>query len=88
MVAIILETDANTVTHALRQIKSLPRNQVTEITLDLSESMNRICGMVFPKPNGDRPFPCTETRAGGRSEDARPTRRDAIQADTDAREET
>lgn len=43
IVAIILGTDADTVIHALRQIKSELRNKVTEITLDLSESMNRIC---------------------------------------------
>ena len=49
IVAIILGTDADTVIHALRQIKSELRNMVTEITLDLSDSMHKICRMAFPR---------------------------------------
>ena len=49
IVAIVLGTDADTVIHALRQIKSELRNTVKEITLDLSDSMHRICRMAFPR---------------------------------------
>ena len=49
IVAIVLVTDADTVIHALRQIKSELRNTVKEITLDLSDSMHRICRMAFPR---------------------------------------
>ncbi len=44
LVAIVLGTDSEDVLRALRQIDSRLRNNVTEITLDLSDSMNRICG--------------------------------------------
>lgn len=47
IVAIVLGTEADTVIHALRQIKSELRNKVTEITLDLSDSMHKICRMAF-----------------------------------------
>lgn len=43
LVALVAGTDSDTVLHALRQIPSVLRNRVTEITLDLSDSMRRIC---------------------------------------------
>ncbi len=49
IVAIVLGTDSDEVLHALRQIDSRLRNKVTEITLDLSDSMNRICRYAFPR---------------------------------------
>ena len=49
IVAIVLGTDSDMVLRALRQIKSELRNKVKEITLDLSESMHRICRLAFPK---------------------------------------
>ena len=49
IVAIVHGTDSDTVLHALRQIDSSLRNKVTEITLDLSDSMNRICRFAFPR---------------------------------------
>ena len=49
IVAIVLGTDSDVVLRALRQIKSELRNKVKEITLDLSESMHRICRLAFPK---------------------------------------
>lgn len=49
IVAIVLGTDADTVIHALRQINSALRNKVTEVTLDLLDSMNRIYCMAFPQ---------------------------------------
>nr|WP_290388150.1 hypothetical protein [Paramuribaculum intestinale] len=39
IVALVLGTDSDTVLHALRQIDSRLRNKVTEITLDLADSM-------------------------------------------------
>ena len=48
LVAIVATTDSDTVLHALRQIPSVLRNSVTEITLDLSDSMRRICRYAFP----------------------------------------
>ena len=48
IVAIVLGTDSDTVLHALRQIDSRLRNRVTEITLDLADSMHRICRYAFP----------------------------------------
>ena len=48
-VAIVLGTEADTIIRALRQIKSELRNKVTEITLDLSDSVHKICRMAFPK---------------------------------------
>ena len=47
IVVIVLGTDSDTVLHALRQIDSSLRNKVTEITLDLSDSMHRICRFAF-----------------------------------------
>lgn len=81
-------TDADTVIRALRQIKSQLRNQVTEITLDLSESMNRICRTVFPKATRviDR-FHVQKLALEAVQEIRIQHRWDAIQAETDAREE-
>lgn len=45
----VLGTDSDIVLHAQRQIRSYLRNKVTEITLDLSEGMHRICQLAFPK---------------------------------------
>lgn len=88
LVAIILGTDADTVIRALRQIRSQLRNQVTEITLDLSESMNRICRTVFPKATRviDR-FHVQKLALEAVQEIRIQHRWDAIQAETDAREE-
>lgn len=49
IVAMVLGTDSDTVLHALRQIDSRLRNKVTEITLDLADSMHRICRYAFPR---------------------------------------
>lgn len=49
LVAIVLGTDSDDVLRTLRQIDSRLRNKVTEITLDLSDSMNRICHYAFPR---------------------------------------
>lgn len=35
--------------HTLRQIDSRQRNEVTEITLNLSDSMHRICQYAVPR---------------------------------------
>lgn len=48
IVAMVEGTDSDVVIKALRQIEVLLRNKVEEITLDLSESMNRICRYAFP----------------------------------------
>lgn len=87
IVAIILGTDADTVIHALRQIKSDLRNKVTEITLDLSESMNRICRMAFPRASRviDR-FHVQRLALDAVQEIRIKHRWDAINAETDARE--
>lgn len=49
IVAMVLGTDSDTVLHTLRQIDSRLRNKVTEITLDLADSMHRICRYAFPR---------------------------------------
>lgn len=87
IVAIVLGTDADTVIHALRQIKSELRNKVTEITLDLSESMNRICRMAFPRASRviDR-FHVQRLALDAVQEIRIKHRWDAINAETDARE--
>lgn len=89
LVAIILGTDTDTVAHALRQIKSGLRNQVTEITLDLSESMNKICRLAFPRATRviDR-FHVQKLALEAVQEIRIKYRWDAIQAETDAREES
>ena len=87
IVAIVLGTEADTVIHALRQIKSELRNKVTEITLDLSESMHKICRMAFPRASRviDR-FHLQRLALDAVQEIRIAHRWDAINADTDARE--
>ena len=87
IVAIVLGTDADTVIHALRQIKSELRNKVTEITLDLSESMNKICRMAFPRASCVIDRFHVQRLALDAVQDIRIKHRwDAINAETDARE--
>lgn len=87
LVAIILGTDVDTVLQALRQIKSRLRNQVREITLDLSESMNKICRLAFPHATRviDR-FHVQKLALDAVQEIRIKHRWDAIQAETDAKE--
>lgn len=87
IVAIVLGTDADTVIHALRQIKSELRNKVTEITLDLSDSMHKICRMAFPRASRviDR-FHVQRLALDAVQEIRIKHRWDAINAETDARE--
>lgn len=87
IVAIVPGTDSDVVLHALRQIKSELRNRVTEITLDLSESMHRICQLAFPRASRviDR-FHVQRLALDAVQEIRIKHRRDAINADTDARE--
>ena len=87
IVAIVLGTDADTVIHALRQIKSVLRNKVTEVTLDLSDSMNKICRMAFPRASRviDR-FHLQRPALDAVQEIRIKHRWDAINADTAARE--
>ena len=87
IVAIVLGTDADTVIHALRQIKSVLRNKVTEVTLDLSDSMNKICRMAFPRASRviDR-FHVQRLALDAVQEIRIKHRWEAINADTDARE--
>ena len=87
IVAIVLGTDADTVIHALRQIKSALRNKVTEVTLDLSDSMNKICRMAFPRASRviDR-FHVQRLALDAVQEIRIKHRWDAINSDTDARE--
>ena len=87
IVAIVLGTDADTVIHALRQIKSELRNTVKEITLDLSNSMHRICRMAFPRASRviDR-FHVQRLALDAVQEIRIQHRWDAIDTETDARE--
>lgn len=87
IVAIVLGTDADTVIHALRQINSMLRNKVTEVTLDLSDSMNKICRMAFPRASRviDR-FHLQRLALDAVQEIRIKHRWDAINADTAARE--
>ena len=87
IVAIVLGTEADTVIHALRQIKSELRNKVTEITLDLSESMHKICRMAFPRASRviDR-FHLQRLALDAVREIRIAHRWDAINAETDAKE--
>ena len=87
IVAIVLGTEADTVIHALRQIKSELRNKVTEITLDLSESMHKICRMAFPRASRviDR-FHLQRLALDAVQEIRIAHRWDAINAETDAKE--
>jgi len=87
IVAIVLGTEADTVIHALRQIKSELSNKVTEITLDLSGSMHKICRMAFPRASRviDR-FHLQRLALDAVQEIRIAHRWDAINADTDAKE--
>ena len=87
IVAIVLGTDSDMVLRALRQIKSELRNKVKEITLDLSESMHRICRLAFPKASRviDR-FHLQRLALDAVQEIRIKHRWDAINADTDGRE--
>ena len=87
IVAIVLGTDADTVIRALRQIKSELRNTVKEITLDLSDSMHKICRMAFPRASRviDR-FHVQRLALDAVQEIRIQHRWDAINAETDARE--
>ena len=88
IVAIVHGTDSDTVLHALRQIDSSLRNKVTEITLDLSDSMNRICRFAFPRAKRviDR-FHVQKLTLEAVQEIRINHRWDAINADTEAREQ-
>ncbi len=87
IVAIVLGTDADTVIHALRQINSMLRNKVTEVTLDLSDSMNKICRIAFPRASRviDR-FHVQRLALDAVQEIRIKHRWNAINSDTDARE--
>ena len=87
IVAIVRGTDAVTVIHALRQINSVLRNMVTEVTLDLSDSMNKICRIAFPRASRviDR-FHVQKLAIDAVQEISIKHRWEAINADTDARE--
>ena len=71
----------------MRQIKSELRNTVKEITLDLSESMNKICRMAFPRASRviDR-FHVQRLALDAVQEIRIKHRWNAINAETDARE--
>lgn len=88
IVAIVLGTDSDTVLHALRQIDSRLRNRVTEITLDLADSMHRICRYAFPMAKRviDR-FHVQKLALEAVQEIRIKHRWDAINADTEAREQ-
>ncbi len=87
IVALVLGTDSDTVLHALRQIDSRLRNKVTEITLDLADSMHRICRYAFPRAKRviDR-FHVQKLALEAVQEIRINHRWDAINADTEARE--
>ena len=86
--AIVASTDSDTVLHALRQIPSGLRNSVTEITLDLSDSMRRICRYAFPRASRviDR-FHVQKLALEAVQEIRIRHRWEAIDADTEAREQ-
>lgn len=87
IVAIVLGTEADAVIHALRQIKSELRNKVTEITLDLSESMHKICRMAFPRASRVIDMFHLQRLALDAVQEIRIAHRwDAINAETDAKE--
>lgn len=48
IVAIVPGTDSDMVLDALRQIDNCLLNKVTEITLDIVDSMHRVCRYAFP----------------------------------------
>lgn len=86
--AIVLGTDSDTVLHALRQINSRLRNKVIEITLDLVDSMHRICRYAFPRAKRviDR-FHVQKLALEAVQEIRIKHRWDAVNADTEAREQ-
>lgn len=88
LVAIVFGTESEQVLKALRQIDSRLRNKVTEITLDLSDSMNRICRYAFPRAKRviDR-FHVQKLAIEAVQEVRIGHRWDAINADTEAREQ-
>lgn len=88
LVALVAGTDSDTVLHALRQIPSALRNRVTEITLDLSDSMRRICQYAFPHASRviDR-FHVQKLALEAVQEIRIKHRWEAIDADTEAREQ-
>lgn len=88
LVAIVLGTDSDEVLRALRQIDSGARRKVTEVTLDLSDSMNRVCRYAFPgaKRVIDR-FHVQKQVLEAVQEVRIAHRWDAINADTEAREQ-
>lgn len=88
VVAIVATTDSDTVLHALRQIPSGLRNRVTEITLDLSDSMRRICRYAFPRASRviDR-FHVQKLALEAVQEIRIKHRWEAIDTDTEAREQ-
>ena len=88
LVAIVLGTDSDEVLRVLRQIDSGVRRKVTEVTLDLSDSMNRICRYAFPgaKRVIDR-FHVQKQVLEAVQEVRIAHRWDAINADTEAREQ-
>lgn len=87
IVALVLGTNSDMVLHALRQIDSRLRNKVTEITLDLADSMHRICRYAFPRAKRviDR-FHVQKLALEAVQEIRINHRWDAINADTEARE--
>lgn len=88
LVAIVLGTDSEEVLHAIRQIDSLFRNKVTEVTLDLSDSMNRICHYAFPRAKRVIDRFHVQKQALEAVQEVRIAHRwDAINADTEAREQ-
>ena len=88
LVAIVLGTDSDNVLRALRQIDSRLRNKVTEITLDLSDSMNRICRHGFPRAKRVIDRFHVQKQALEAVQEVRVAHRwDAINADTEAREQ-
>lgn len=88
LVAIVVGADSETVLHALRRIPSGLRNSVTEITLDLSDSMRRICRYAFPHASRviDR-FHVQKLALEAVQEIRIKHRWEAIDADTEAREQ-
>lgn len=88
IVAMVEGTDSEEVIKALRQIGATSRNKVEEITLDLSDSMRRICRYAFPRAQRviDR-FHLQRLALDAVQEIRVAHRWDAIQAETDAREE-
>lgn len=88
LVAIVYGTNADDVIRALRQINSELRNSVKEVTLDLSESMRKICTLAFPHAIRviDR-FHVQRLALDAVQEIRIKHRWEAIQAETDAKEE-